>query len=70
LQQTVITAPQCGRTTGLMLLAGECVAPGQSLVTLIGTDDWFIAARIGLSPGLHIRIASATDRCLKWGLGR
>ena len=46
LQQTVVVAPQTGRITGLSILAGEFVAPGQSLFTLIGTEEWFIAANL------------------------
>jgi multidrug efflux system membrane fusion protein len=46
LRQTVVTAPQSGRITGLTVLAGEFVAPAQSLFTLIGTDEWFIAASL------------------------
>jgi multidrug efflux system membrane fusion protein len=46
LRQTVVTAPQSGRVTGLTVLAGEFVAPAQSLFTLIATDEWFIAANL------------------------
>jgi multidrug efflux system membrane fusion protein len=46
LRQTIVTAPQTGRVTGLTVLAGEVVAPGQSLFTLIGTEEWFIAANL------------------------
>jgi multidrug efflux system membrane fusion protein len=46
LQQTTVVAPQTGRVTGLSILAGEFVIPGQSLFTLIGTEEWFIAANL------------------------
>nr|WP_294554077.1 multidrug transporter subunit MdtN [uncultured Rhodopila sp.] len=46
LDQTVVRAPHNGRVTGLSVLSGEIVAPGQSLFTLIATDEWFVSANI------------------------
>lgn len=46
LEQTVVRAPHDGRVTGLSVLSGEIVAPGQSLFTLIATDAWFVSANI------------------------
>lgn len=44
LDNTVVRAPHNGRVVGLTVLAGEIVAPSQSLFTLIGTDEWFAVA--------------------------
>nr|WP_294521518.1 multidrug transporter subunit MdtN [uncultured Rhodopila sp.] len=46
LDQTVVRAPHNGRVTGLSVLSGEIVAPGQSLFTLIVNDAWFVSANI------------------------
>lgn len=44
LANTVVKAPHEGRVTGLTVKSGEFVAPGQSLFTLIVTDEWFAVA--------------------------
>ena len=44
LSQTVVRAPHEGRVSGLKVLSGEVVIPGQSLFTLIATKEWFIVA--------------------------
>ncbi|MEI9924266.1 MAG: multidrug transporter subunit MdtN [Bradyrhizobium sp.] len=41
LDDTSVRAPNNGRVVGLNVLAGEVVAPSQSLFTLINTDEWF-----------------------------
>jgi multidrug efflux system membrane fusion protein len=44
LDDTTVRAPNNGRVVGLSVLAGEIVAPSQSLFTLINTDEWFAVA--------------------------
>jgi multidrug efflux system membrane fusion protein len=44
LDDTTVRAPTDGRVSGLTVLAGEIVAPSQSLFTLINTDEWFADA--------------------------
>ena len=44
LANTTVVAPHDGRVTGLSILSGEVVAPGQSVFTLIVTDEWFAVA--------------------------
>lgn len=41
LDDTSVRAPNDGRVVGLTVLAGEVVAPSQSLFTLINTEEWF-----------------------------
>ncbi|MDN4056443.1 multidrug transporter subunit MdtN [Massilia sp. YIM B02763] len=44
LDDTVVRAPFDGYVTGLSVLAGETVAPAQSIFTLIHTNEWFSVA--------------------------
>jgi multidrug efflux system membrane fusion protein len=44
LEDTVVRAPHDGWVTGLSVLSGETVAPGQSLFTLIHSGEWFAVA--------------------------
>ncbi len=44
LDNTTVRAPNNGRVVGLTVLAGEIVAPSQSLFTLINTEEWFAVA--------------------------
>ena len=44
LAQTVVRAPFDGYVTGLDVLAGEIIAPNQSLFTLIDAQHWFAIA--------------------------
>ncbi|MDH2051614.1 multidrug transporter subunit MdtN [Achromobacter marplatensis] len=44
LGETVVRAPHDGYVTGLGVLSGETVAPGQSLFTLVASDEWFAVA--------------------------
>ncbi len=41
LDNTTVTAPHDGRVVGLKVSAGEMVAPGQALFTLINTEHWY-----------------------------
>ncbi|QGZ58801.1 multidrug transporter subunit MdtN [Paraburkholderia acidiphila] len=44
LDDTVVRAPFDGYVTGLTILAGETVAPNQSIFTLIHSGEWFAVA--------------------------
>ncbi|KDB07231.1 secretion protein HlyD family protein [Burkholderia sp. lig30] len=44
LGETLVRAPHDGAVTGLSVLAGETVAPNQSIFTLIDTREWFAVA--------------------------
>ncbi|WP_199030576.1 multidrug transporter subunit MdtN [Ralstonia sp. ASV6] len=44
LEDTVVRAPHDGWVTGLSVLAGETVAPNQSIFTLIHAGEWFAVA--------------------------
>jgi membrane fusion protein, multidrug efflux system len=41
LQDTTVRATHAGRVVGLAVLSGEMVAPGQTLFTLVGDEEWF-----------------------------
>ncbi|MDN7999558.1 multidrug transporter subunit MdtN [Burkholderia multivorans] len=41
LEDTVVRAPHDGLVTGLTVLAGETLAPNQSIFTLIDASEWF-----------------------------
>jgi membrane fusion protein, multidrug efflux system len=41
LRDTTVRATHAGRVVGLTVLSGEQVAPGQSLFTLVNTEEWF-----------------------------
>ncbi|MFD1557259.1 multidrug transporter subunit MdtN [Paraburkholderia silviterrae] len=44
LDDTVVRAPFDGYVTGLTILAGETVAPNQSIFTLVHSGEWFAVA--------------------------
>jgi len=44
LDDTVVRAPFEGYVTGLTILAGETVAPNQSIFTLVHSGEWFAVA--------------------------
>ncbi|MFP3614173.1 multidrug transporter subunit MdtN [Paraburkholderia sp. DD10] len=44
LDDTVVRASQSGYVTGLSVLAGETVAPNQSIFTLVNAGEWFAVA--------------------------
>lgn len=44
LEDTIVRAPHDGWVTGLSVLAGETVAPSQSIFTLIHSGEWFAVA--------------------------
>lgn len=44
LADTEVRAPHAGRVVGLTVATGEIVAPGQSLFTLVGSEEWFAVA--------------------------
>lgn len=44
LEDTVVRAPHDGWVTGLSVLTGETVAPGQAIFTLIHSGEWFAVA--------------------------
>jgi membrane fusion protein, multidrug efflux system len=46
LEDTTVRAPHDGLVVGLIVSSGEFVAPGQSLFTLINTEEWFASANL------------------------
>jgi len=46
LEDTTVRAPHDGLIVGLTVSSGEFVAPGQSLFTLINTEEWFASANL------------------------
>lgn len=44
LANTEVRAPHDGRIVGLTISTGEIVAPGQSIFTLVNTENWFASA--------------------------
>ena len=46
LEDTTVHSPHDGRVVGLTVSSGEFVAPGQSLFTLINTEEWFASAKL------------------------
>jgi membrane fusion protein, multidrug efflux system len=46
LEDTTVRASHDGRIVGLTVSSGEFVAPGQSLFTLINTEEWFASAKL------------------------
>ncbi len=56
LEQTVVRAPHNGYVTGLTVLAGETVAPNQSLFTLVHADEWFAVANFREGALKHIAV--------------
>ena len=45
-EDTTVRAPHDGLVVGLTVSSGEYVAPGQSLFTLINTEEWFASANL------------------------
>lgn len=68
LEQTVVRAPFDGYVTGLDVLAGETIAPNQSLFTLIDAREWFAVANFretaldGIRVGDCATVYSMLDR--------
>ncbi|CAN7166344.1 multidrug transporter subunit MdtN [Caballeronia sp. LjRoot29] len=68
LDSTVVHAPHNGFVTGLSVLAGETVAPNQSIFTLIAADEWFAVANFretalgAIQPGDCATVYSMIDR--------
>ena len=68
LDSTVVRAPHNGFVTGLSVLAGETVAPNQSIFTLIHADEWFAVANFRetelarVQPGDCATVYSMIDR--------
>lgn len=68
LDDTVVRAPQDGYVTGLSILAGEIVAPDQSIFTLVNDDEWFAVANFRegalarIQPGDCATVYSMIDR--------
>lgn len=56
LEDTVVRAPHAGRVTGLTVLAGEMVAPSQSLFTLIATGEWHAVGNFREGTLKHIAV--------------
>jgi len=46
LEDTTVRAPHDGLVVGLTVSSGEFVVPGQSLFTLINTEEWFASANL------------------------
>jgi membrane fusion protein, multidrug efflux system len=46
LDDTTVRAPHDGLVVGLTVSSGEFVVPGQSLFTLINTEEWFASANL------------------------
>jgi multidrug efflux system membrane fusion protein len=46
LDDTTVRAPHDGLVVGLVVSSGEFVIPGQSLFTLINTEEWFASANL------------------------
>ncbi|MFM0339202.1 multidrug transporter subunit MdtN [Paraburkholderia fungorum] len=68
LDETVVRAPHNGFVTGLSVLAGETVAPNQSIFTLVHADEWFAVANFRetalarIQPGDCATVYSMIDR--------
>ncbi|CAE6730138.1 Multidrug resistance protein MdtN [Paraburkholderia domus] len=68
LDDTVVRAPQNGFVTGLSVLAGETIAPHQSIFTLVHADEWFAVANFRegalarIQPGDCATVYSMIDR--------
>lgn len=68
LNETIVRAPQNGFVTGLSILAGEAVAPHQSIFTLVHADEWFAVANFRegelsrIQPGDCATVYSMIDR--------
>jgi multidrug efflux system membrane fusion protein len=68
LDSAIVRAPHNGYVTGLSVLAGETVAPHQSIFTLIHADEWFAVANFretelaAIHPGDCATVYSMIDR--------
>lgn len=68
LADTEVRAPHDGRIVGLTIVAGELVAPSQSLFTLIDTEEWLASANFReidlkrIKPGACVTVYSMIDR--------
>jgi multidrug efflux system membrane fusion protein len=70
LEDTTVRATHDGLVVGLTVSSGEFVAPGQSLFTLINTEEWFASANLRetdlaeLRTGDCVTVYSMVDRRL------
>ncbi|MBV8146273.1 MAG: multidrug transporter subunit MdtN [Gammaproteobacteria bacterium] len=70
LEDTTVRAMHAGLIVGLLVSSGEFVAPGQSLFTLINTEEWFASANLRetdlarVQPGDCATVYSMLDRRL------
>ncbi|AMM13370.1 hemolysin D [Burkholderia sp. PAMC 28687] len=68
LDSSIVRAPHNGFVTGLSVLAGETVAPHQSIFTLVHSDEWFAVANFRetelarIQPGDCATVYSMIDR--------
>src|SRR5215469_9836674 len=68
LEDTTVRATHNGLVVGLTVSTGEFVAPGQSLFTLINTEEWFASANLretdiaGVHTGDCVTVYSMIDR--------
>ncbi|MGP7733639.1 multidrug transporter subunit MdtN [Oceanimonas smirnovii] len=56
LEETQVRAPHTGLVVGLTVSAGEIIAPGQSLFTLIDTEHWYASATFAETELKHIAV--------------
>ena len=56
LADTVVRAPHDGRVVGLTVLAGEMVAPSQSIFTLVATEEWHAVGNFREGTLKHIAV--------------
>lgn len=70
LEDTTVRASHDGLVAGLTVSSGEFVAPGQSLFTLINTEEWFASANLretdlaSVHTGACVTVYSMLDRHL------
>jgi membrane fusion protein, multidrug efflux system len=70
LEDTTVRAPHDGLVVGLTVSSGEFVVPGQSLFTLINTEEWFASANLretdlaSVHTGDCVTVYSMIDRAL------
>jgi len=70
LEDTTVRATHDGLVVGLLVSSGEFVAPGQSLFTLIDTEEWFASANLretdlaSVRSGDCVTVYSMVDRRL------
>jgi membrane fusion protein, multidrug efflux system len=58
LRNTIVRAPHDGRVTGLNVRSGEYLALGQSIFTLVVTEEWFASANFRETELEHIAVGS------------